>query len=91
MTRRESIFAEIAIERDRQDRQWGGSEHDDCNSPSDWMGILVKHLGKAVHWPWTARIFRHQMVVVAAVALAAVEWAERDGETHERADRGGRS
>jgi hypothetical protein len=81
---REGIYNEINIERSKQDRLWGGPDHDECNAPNDWIGLLTKHVGRAVHWPWNVRTFRHQMVIVAAVAVAAIEWVDRDGEKHEK-------
>ena len=80
---RDSIYAEINAERDKQDRMWGGPEGDEVNAPNDWVAIVAKHVGRATHWPWTVRLFRHQMVIVAAVAVAAIEWADRDGGQHE--------
>ena len=74
---RAAIHAEIDAERDRQDRMWGGPDHDNLHTPNDWVAYLAKHLGKAVHWPWTPEGFRKQMVVVGALAVAAIEWVER--------------
>ncbi len=81
---RDTIYAEINIEREKQNRMWGGEEHDDCNTPNDWIALVSKHIGRAVHWPWNVRTFRYQMVIVAAVSVAAIEWASRDGEQHEK-------
>jgi hypothetical protein len=81
---RDVIYAQISVERERQDKIWGGPEYDDRNSPTDWIAFLTKHVGLAVHWPWNVTTFRHQMVVVAAIAVAAIEWADRDGDNHER-------
>ncbi len=83
MSSRDTIYAEISGERDKQDRLWGGPEQDEVNGPNDWVAIVTKHVGRAVHWPWNVRTFRYQMVVVAAIAVAAIEWADRDGEQHE--------
>lgn len=80
---RDIIFAQISGERDKQDRMWGGEGHDDCNTPNDWIALVSKHVGRAVHWPWNVQTFRHQMVIIAAIAVAAVEWADRDGDQHE--------
>lgn len=79
---RETIYAEITVERDKQTRTWG--EGDTVNAPNDWIALTTKHLGRAVHWPWSVRTFRHQMVIVAALAVAAIEWADNDGDDHEK-------
>ena len=74
---RENIFAEIGRERQAQDEKWGGPAHDDKHTSYDWIAYLVRHTGKAVCWPWDAQVFRRQMVRVAALAVAAIEWVDR--------------
>lgn len=81
MTSMDTIYAEISVEREKQKRTWG--EGDTVNAPNDWISLVTKHLGRAVHWPWSVRTFRHQMVIVAALAVAAIEWADSDGDQHE--------
>lgn len=85
MTSRDTIYAEISAEREKQTRTWG--EGDTVNGPNDWIALTTKHLGRAVHWPWNTTTFRHQMVIVAALAVAAIEWADSDGDAHERSVR----
>ena len=75
---RESIFREIAAERQRQDDKWGGLGHDDTHTSNDWVSFLTKHMGKAITFPWDPQLFRHQMVRVAALAVAAIEWHDRN-------------
>lgn len=74
---RAAIFADFSNERDRQDRMWGGPDHDNVHNQHDWIAYLTKHIGKAVHWPWTPELFRKQMVIVGALAMAAIEWCDR--------------
>lgn len=74
-----AIFSEISLEREKQDKQWGGADHDLHHTPNDWIAFLTKHVGRAVHWPWNTVTFRRQMVVVAAVAVAAIEWCDTIG------------
>ena len=74
---RESVIRDVEAERDLQDRMWGGPHHDDHHSQHDWIAYLAKHLGEAVHWPWTPERFRKQMVCVAALAVAAIDWVDR--------------
>jgi hypothetical protein len=75
-TTREAIFRQIAIEREKQDRLWGGADHDRVHKSHDWVAYITKHVGRAVFWPWTPEKFRQQMVIVAALAVAAVEWID---------------
>jgi hypothetical protein len=72
-----NILQEIQDERILQDHAWGGSEHDDTLSPSDWVAIIVKHLGKSVSYPFNPPLFRTQLVRVAAIAVAAIEAYDR--------------
>ena len=48
-----AIIKEIEIEREKQDRLWGGKDHDSMHTSHDWIAYLTKHVGKAVHWPST--------------------------------------
>lgn len=70
------VYTEIEIERERQDRIWGDG-HDQTHTSNDWVAMLAKHIGKVVHFPWTPERFRYQMIVVAALAVAAIEWCDQ--------------
>ena len=72
-----SILSEIVNERANQDDEWGGPDQDDQRTSWDWIAYLTKHAGKAVRYPFDLEIFRRQMVRVAALAVAAIEWADR--------------
>ena len=78
------ILDEVRTERARQDQMWGGPEHDDTHNSHDWITYIVKHLGKAIpsYVPgtdkWEPRTWRYQMIKVAALAVAAVEWRDRN-------------
>ena len=67
-----NVYDEIKTERKVQDEQWGGPKHDDMHSPNDWIVYIVKQLGKA-----SSSVFRYQMIKIAALAVAAVEWIDR--------------
>lgn len=74
-TMKQNIYDEIRDERDRQDREWGGSEHDDDHSFNDFIAYIVKHTGKAVAVSDNDQ--RRQMIRVAALAIAVVEKLDR--------------
>lgn len=74
---RPTVYDHVLAERNRQDRKWGGPEHDDKHSDRDWITFITKHLGMAVTWPFDEDQFRTQMVRVAALAVAAVEAVDR--------------
>lgn len=74
---RSKIMVEIDQCRIEQDMTWGGPGHDDTHTSHDWIAYIVKHLGRAVMWPFSMTTFRRQMVIVAALAVAAIEWCDR--------------
>jgi len=78
MTNQEKIIEEILAEREYQDHKWGGDEHDDMHGSHDWVAFIIKHMGKAITWPWNGEQFRSQMIKVAALAVAAAEWYDRN-------------
>lgn len=61
----------IAVERLHQDRKWGGPQHDDELDEDDWDSILKDQIN---HFKVP---FRERMLKVAAVAVAAIESADR--------------
>lgn len=74
----EKIFEEIAAERIAQDKKWGGPVHDDQHNEDDWAQFIHKHTRKAApSWSLDKSLFRQQMIRVAALAVAAVEWVDR--------------
>ena len=77
MQNRIQIYKEVSAERLKQDQMWGGDEHDDTHNMRDWGMFIVHELGQIFFYPPTYTIFRKQMVKVAALAIAAIEWTER--------------
>ena len=70
----ERILDEIRDERKRQDEQWGGPNHDDKHHPGQWLEYIKKFWDKANN---PRDNFRHRMIQVAALAVAAVESHDR--------------
>lgn len=84
------VVGEILDERATQDRKWGGPTHDDEHSARDWVFFVARHVHRALDGDdFDRRHWRKQMVRVAALAIAAIEWADRRHEavvsTHRRA------
>ncbi len=76
------IFDKLRSERERQDRLWGGPAHDDTHSDRDWISMITHYAAKAAPPPnateWhKMNHFRRRMVIVAALAVAALEWDDR--------------
>lgn len=75
------VLWEVAAERERQDEKWGGPAHDDDHDYMDWRDLVEKHVARPFNnpdlWPRDEGYFRRQMIRVAALAVAAVEWVDR--------------
>jgi len=71
------IFDEIHAERVYQDHKWGGPPHDDKHTNHDWVAYIIRYLGRTIVWPWESCVFRTNMVKIAALAVAAIEWVDR--------------
>lgn len=76
----DEILKEIAAERKRQDQKWGGAAHDDNYDLRDFIRWGKNYLSwsdqmaDALSWAKA----RRRMVQVAALAVAAVEWIDRN-------------
>ena len=70
------ILAQVQFERSRQDQKWGTPNH----YPETWLAILMEEVGEAAQAMLERRLidYRHEMVQVAAVALAALESYDRN-------------
>lgn len=72
------IFDEIRDEREYQKKKWG-DEFDSKNTPNDWVAYIAKHVGQAVTMPWSEVDFRTQLIKVATLCVAAIEWCDKTG------------
>lgn len=78
------VVVEILMERVKQDSRWGVQNH----NPADWLTILGEEYGEACKAALEARFphyakcdygkYRHELVQVAAVALAMIECLDRN-------------
>jgi len=79
-----NVLDDIARERERQDAQWGGPNHDDGHTPRDWSVFRRKFEGRVlasiasehmtVYEPADAR---NALVKIAALAVAQIEALDR--------------
>jgi hypothetical protein len=79
MSKRDLLLNEIVRERDSQDEEWGGPDHDDSHDRADWVRFIEKQCRLAQ----TAASrplddYESRMVKIAALAVAAVESSRRD-------------
>ena len=67
------VTDEIIEERERQDKKWGGVEHDDQHSTDDFFNFI----GQRVIYNMTPEEARKSLVEIAALAVAAVQSMDR--------------
>lgn len=74
-----NILLEVGNERKRQDKKWGGANHDDQHLPRDFVQLIEDYAG------W-ARVMagmnsndkaRKRLIQVAALAVASIESIDR--------------
>jgi transcriptional regulator with XRE-family HTH domain len=77
----ERIWEEIKTERRAQDYKHGGPDNDDQHNGYIWITIFTDHLGELSKALWNRNLpkFRYQLVRLAAIAVAAIEWCDRKG------------
>jgi hypothetical protein len=81
----EKILEEIKAEREHQDHVWGGPDHDDNHHPYDWVVFIINYLGQSLSpiinkerdKKNNYRIYRYNMIKVAALSVAAIEAIDR--------------
>ena len=75
----DSIFAEIYAERIRQDKRFGGAEHDDNQGVYFFIQSIQDFAGWARQMAAQDRYhdMRERLIQVAALAVAAVESEDR--------------
>jgi hypothetical protein len=77
------ILHEIFQERQRQDEQWGGPEHDDQHIDDDWIALLRRRIDRAdvdLNVNGDHDSYRKRLIQVAALAVAATEAYDRQVE-----------
>jgi hypothetical protein len=78
MPTRRHIFTELANERNSQDAQWGGPEHDDQHDLFTWIACIDKQLNRADDCGDTdLEGARERLVKAGALVVAAIESIDR--------------
>ncbi len=78
------ICEQLVTERDEQDMQWGGPEHDDEHTRREWLDFVKEHADRARKAIGRRQQaidldeYRRRLVVIAALAVAAIEAHDRD-------------
>ena len=75
------IFQNILAERQKQDAQWGGPEHDDKHDTYEFVTFIDDQISKLDDEIENAEmddsIFRSRLVKMAAIAVAGIEVIDR--------------
>jgi len=70
------VLLGVGYHRLEQDLLFGGAEHDDAKTRAEWVEFIVDHARASVAGG-DSRRFEHELMDVAALAVAAVESARR--------------
>jgi len=73
--RRTRIYEALQAERERQDKKWGGPEHDDEHTVDDWS-LFIRERTDALTSS-NAPAVRRALIEIAALAVAAIESIDR--------------
>lgn len=76
-----NTIRQVLEERRRQDAQWGGEQHDDEHTRREWTELLAEHVDRSRRVKTDREGWRARVVVVAALALAALESYDRGGRS----------
>lgn len=83
-----SVYDEIQRERERQDQEWGGADHDDLHRVRDWSSMIGKQQARFNEaavivptsdftWEQRALLLREKMLKTAALAVACIDAIDR--------------
>lgn len=78
------VLSEVADERYRQDKKWGGSAHDDQHRAEDFERFIRAQLTKDIRETSDSG-YRKRLINVAALAVAAVQKWDRQNTRNKAA------
>ena len=84
MTRAE-LIEQIEAELARATEKWGGPSSDDRLDRLTWLRLIDEHRIRATRYGASGDEYRHELVVIAALAVSAIEAHDRRQDPHEDA------
>jgi len=75
-----TIFGELANERKRQDKKWGGPEHDDQHDNDEWCEYINERTHLLCWLVEPQNSDRQHFLEIAALAVAAIESIDRKND-----------
>lgn len=74
---RSDVIAQIDAEINRASEKWGGPTSDDRLDRLTWLRLLDEHRIRATKHGTGPDEYRHELVVIAALAITAIEAHDR--------------
>lgn len=74
---RANVIEQIEAELDRAIAKWGGEQADNRHDRLTWLRLIDDHRIRATRHDAGADEYRHELVVIAALAIAAIEAHDR--------------
>lgn len=74
------VMQDIAVERDKQDTQWGGPANDDNHFPQEWLAWIDHQIERGCAEDNNSdgnHNWRERYIKIAALCIAAVESLDR--------------
>jgi hypothetical protein len=79
--KRDDLIEQIKVEFERAATKWGGPHSDDRLDRLTWLRLIDEHRIRATRHGTGSDEYRHELVVIAALAIAAIEAHDRKRET----------
>lgn len=79
---RDDVLAQIEAELARAIDKWGGASADDRLDRLTWLRLVDEHRIRATRHGIGTDEYRHELVVIAALAIAAIEAHDRRRKAH---------
>lgn len=73
---------EISYERKKQDRKWGGADHDDEHGVKDWATFIDERCYELQNDETPPKRIRQLFIEIAALAVAGVQSYDRRCDDH---------
>lgn len=74
---RTDLLAQVEAELERAVTKWGGASNDDRLDRLTWLRLVDEHRIRATRHGTGPDEYRHELVVIAALAIAAIEAHDR--------------
>jgi len=77
VVKRAELIEQITGELERAAAKWGGATSDDRLDRLTWLRLIDEHRIRATRYGASSDEYRHELVVIAALAMSAIEAHDR--------------